>query len=510
MSFSSFKSKYIYVILLLILFGSCTKKKEERAAILYTTHCATCHLLPNIKDLPKNVWEKGVLPEMAARMGVIYNGNSPYAGLSFREQEARIKSGIYPSTPTISKKDWDELSAYILAIAPDSLPATKTTQAPKELDQFIPTTVRLDQRKGTFITYLGYNKRDKSIITADLNGTVKKMMPFGDSIKPIFKTEQAVTSFTERSKFSYITSVGILNPSEIARGYLQIVSDSVNHRLPFALHRPVHSLVEDLNNDGIDEIIVSEFGHLTGALSLLVQEDSLKYKKEILLNAPGTIRTIAKDMNGDTKLDLVVLSSQGRENISILYQKENLKFEAEAVIQFHAVYGSSWFELTDFNGDGYQDILTVHGDNADKSYVNKPYHGLRIHLNNGKNSFKEQFFYPLNGATRVVSNDYDKDGDIDIALLATFPDYENKPKSSFVYLENLDSEQFLFQDFTFKDASVGRWLLMDSGDIDEDGDEDLILSAFTYGFTPVPQYLADIWDNSDIDIMVLKNNLYQN
>ncbi|WP_396638194.1 FG-GAP-like repeat-containing protein [Maribacter sp. R77961] len=504
------KNNYCYYLFLFILFGSCTPNKKKRAAQLYTTHCASCHVLPNIEDLPKNIWETGVLPEMAARMGIIYDGNDPYINLTFKEQEARMISGIYPAKPIIPVEDWNDLKDYILSLAPDSLLHPEAVKAPKELTQFRPTEVKLDARKGTFITFLEYNNDDKSIITADLNGVVKKLSIPSDSVHQIFQTEQAVTSYIETNRFSYTTSVGYLNPSEIARGYLRIANKSINHRLPFTLHRPVHTLVEDLNGDGTEELVICEFGHLTGGLSLFVEQDSLNFTRELLLNAPGTTRTIARDMNGDEKLDLVVLSSQGRENITILYQEDNLTFVPETVIRFNPVYGSSWFELIDFDGDGDDDILTVHGDNADKSYVQKPYHGLRIHLNDGKNKFTEQFFYPLNGATRLVSNDFDNDGDIDIALLATFPDYENKPKSSFVYLENLDAKTFQFQDFTFEDANKGRWLLMDSGDIDKDGDEDIILSAFTYGFTPVPEYLADIWDDSDTDIMILENNLYQN
>lgn len=508
MNINFFESKCHWFFLLLVLYGSCTPFKEKRTAQLYTTHCASCHVLPNIQDLPKHIWDEGILPEMAARMGIIYDGNDPYIGLSFEEQGARMKSGVYPSRPMISKADWDDLRNYILFLAPDSLTNNNIAKKSNELSQFQSIPINLDNRKGTFITFLEYSKRDNSIITADLSGSIKKKMATPDSIGLVIQTGQPITSYIETSQFSYITTVGYLNPSEIPRGYLTVENGTTSHRLPFTLHRPVHTMVEDLNADGIDEIVICEFGHLTGALSLFTKKDSLNYTKEILLNTPGAIRTLSKDMNGDTAIDLVVLSSQGREGITIFYQKDNLNFEPETVLRFNPVYGSSWFELVDFNGDGYDDILTVHGDNADKSYVHKPYHGLRIHLNDGKNNFKEHFFYPLNGATRLVAEDFDNDGDMDVALLATFPDYENSPKSSFVYLENTNTNNFEFQDFTFENANQGRWLLMDSGDFNQDGDIDIVLSSFTYGFTPVPEYLADIWDNTTTDVMVLDNKLY--
>ena len=213
-------------------------------------------------------------------------------------------------------------------------------------------------------------------------------------------------------------------------------------------------------------------------------------------------------MDGDGKLDIVTITSQGDESITILYQKDNLTFRSDKVIRFSPIYGSSWFELLDYDGDGDDDIITVNGDNADKTYVHKPYHGLRIHLNDGNNQFTESYFYPLYGATRFVSNDFDQDGDIDFAIISTFPDYENNPDYSMVYLENLNAASYEFQTHTFDEANLSRWFLLDIGDVDLDGDTDIILSAFTYVFTPVPPAITANWKKNNADIMVLENTLF--
>ena len=273
------------------------------------------------------------------------------------------------------------------------------------------------------------------------------------------------------------------------------------------MHRPVHTLAKDLNNNGNLELVVSEFGNESGRLSLLFQNNNTGYNKKVLLNQPGCIRTLAKDMNMDGKTDLITITSQGNESITILYQEDNFQFRAERVLEFSPVYGNSWFELIDYNGDGYDDIITVNGDNADKSYVHKPYHGMRIHLNDGTNNFTESYFYPLNGATRVLANDFDQDGDIDFALISTLPDYDRSPELSFVYLENKNSELFHFEAQTLQKPNEGRWFLMDTADFDQDGDEDIVLSSFTYVFTPVPEYLSQYWNETNTDILILENIL---
>jgi len=117
------------------------------------------------------------------------------------------------------------------------------------------------------------------------------------------------------------------------------------------------------------------------------------------------------------------------------------------------------------------------------------------------------FFHPFYGATRSVSRDFDQDGDIDIALLSTFPDYDTRPVQSFVYLENKNSSNFSFEPFGLPKDISGKWFLMDAGDVDSDGDEDIILTSFTYSFTPLPEHLSKNWRESVVDMVILENGL---
>ncbi len=483
---------------------SCTKSKAEKGKALYEKHCTNCHIGPKITDLPKDIWSANILPDMGARMGIRENGYNPLKGLSYEEMDAVIKTGIFPLKPTISYENWGLLKEYIVSLAPDSLPSYQDEIATKELYQFKSNAISLDDTKRFSFTYLEFDRTSNNILLGDMGGEFMSYTKTA-GLSSLGVYNSPVISYITEANETYITTIGYIHPSAIPKGKTLLINSQDTLELGHVLHRPVHMVVSDLNANGNKELVISEFGDLTGKLSLFIKNDNGTYDKKILLNQPGTIRVVSKDMDNDGKEDLVALTSQGDESITILYQKENLSFEADKVLRFSPVYGSSWFEVIDYDEDGDLDIITVHGDNADKSYVQKPYHGMRIHINNGSNTFEEQFFYPLNGATRVVASDFDTDGDIDFGLLSTFPDYEKAPERSFVFLENTGSSDYLFEAYTFTDSKKGKWFLMDKGDLDQDGDEDIILSGFALPFIPAPEYLETYWREQRVDLILLDN-----
>ncbi|HKJ48182.1 MAG TPA: VCBS repeat-containing protein, partial [Christiangramia sp.] len=465
-------NSYIQLLTLLffLILQSCARKEESQGKILYDQQCVRCHIGPDIEDLPKNIWKEGVLPDMGARMGFNTPGYDPYKGFSFEDKLAIMKTNIFPSTPVISEEEWIVLQEYILSKAPDSLPETeKPERMNSSLELFDTRPVKLDENPGSYITYLEYLPEENKLAIGDIQNNLKMYDFKSNQFVRTVRGSSPVIKYNKFKGKEYITQIGRLNPSEIPAGSLSTLENDQVKSFNVKLHRPVYSSVGDLDKDGSPEFVLSEFGHFTGKLSLLKhQGDSILNKT--LLNKPGTIRTLIRDMNNDGKDDIIALTSQGDENITIMYQNESMEFNREKVIRFSPIYGSSWFELMDYDQDGDLDIATVHGDNADKTPILKPYHGLRIHINDGDNNFKESFFYPLDGATRVVARDFEQDGDIDFALIATFPDYEEDPMRSFVYLENKNQQGYEFTSSTFEAVNEARWFLMDAGDIDGDGD----------------------------------------
>lgn len=490
-----------------ILGISCSTTDNKKGKALYDLQCSSCHLAPDIQDLPKHLWKDKVLPDMGTRMGVRDSAYNPYIAYTFEEQYAMIQSGVYNVAPSMSKEAWRMLVDYVISNAPDSLRLNDKARNTKLITQFFTHPVDIDSAKGSLVSFAEFDAKKNKMVTADIRGRVFEYDALNDELVRKLDLGIPITAVSEKDTTTFITTVGTLDPSEISAGKIYEAQPGSGRQLPFEFHRPVHTLVHDFNKNGDDEIVVCEFGNLTGVLSLLVKKNDSTFEKKVLLNRPGSLRTIARDMDGNGKDDIIVMTAQGDEGISILYQFGDLDFRAEQVIRFSPIYGSSWFEVLDYDGDGDQDIITVHGDNGDKTPVLKPYHGLRIHLNDGSNHFVEAFFYPYYGATRSVSRDFDKDGDIDIALISTFPDYDTRPEQSFVYLENKKSSDFNFEPYNLPSTISGRWFLMDAGDVDGDGDEDIVLTCFTYSFTPLPEDLSKSWREADFDMVILENGL---
>ena len=68
------------------------------------------------------------------------------------------------------------------------------------------------------------------------------------------------------------------------------------------------------------------------------------------------------------------------------------------------------------------------------------------------------------------AGDFDQDGDQDMAMIAFFS--EPDPQESFLYFENKGKWQFQVYSVNLPPA---KWLVMEAGDVDRDGDLDLIL-----------------------------------
>jgi hypothetical protein len=486
------------------------KKKTDDGKALFTEYCALCHMLPDPASLTKDVWRDHVLPVMASRLGIIYPSYDPLRGLSDEEKVIVKKNDIIPNNPVLNDEEWSKIIHYILKNAPDTvaLDESRLTRN-SHLTQFVREDVQLDTHpRPSLITGLEYDHNTNTLWIGDYYKQVYTWK-YNVGVTKTINTESPVVDFNFYKGHTYFTEIGKLYPTELNLGFYTKYNDTSVTTVLGPLHRPVHAEIEDLNNDGVPEIVMCNFGNKIGSLSLFKKNKAGKYEEQVLLAQPGALMCYVKDMDGDGKKDIVAMFAQGDESVYIFYQKDNLKFKAKRVLRFPPNYGTTDMVLVDYNHDGLTDIVTVHGDNADYSNILKKYHGIRLNINQGNGVFKEKFFYPIYGVTKVLAEDFDKDGDIDFAASSFFPDFTKLTDESFIYLENIDQDKFKFKSCILKSDVPVKSLTLEKADIDGDGDMDIIAGNFAQSPGAVPKELDEKWKSAKYGLMIFKNQLYQ-
>jgi FG-GAP-like repeat len=466
------------IVLLCLLITYCcflSCSTENRGKELANSYCGACHLVPDPQLLDKTTWQNQVLPYME-----VWMGRKPIESISevsFDDIDRINQARILPAQPLLPDDKWNEIVKYYLKNAPEKLPANpKINYQPLEnIFNIKPFGFQTDD-----ISMLRYNATNHQMAIGNrLNELLMVDIKTAKVIKNIRVSSPAMDIMFEKDGQIGVTLAGTMDPHDNPTGLFglaTIENQSLNASyLIRKLARPVGSVMADLNNDGKKDVVVASYGNIIGDLSWYEFDQNKQPIKHLIKNAAGALQIFVRDVNKDNLPDLITLWGQGDESVSIFINKGKGRFEEQKVLRFPPVYGTLAMELVDFDHDGDEDIVYCNGDNGDKSRILKPYHGIRLFLNDGKYHFSEKYFFPMHGVMKTQTRDFDKDGDLDIAAISFFPDFNASPQQNFVYLQNNGKWQFVPHSSSKTD--VGRWMVMETADYDQDGDEDLLLGS---------------------------------
>jgi hypothetical protein len=387
----------------------------------------------------------------------------------------------------VSAEDWEKIVGYYREHAPDSLPYQSLPAQPQTDPAFFKTEPFVPRMQSSaIITLLKTDTIHDRIFVGEAGSNRLRIFDFNRRLISSRTLGSPPTDLIVEGDSVLVLESGILDPNDQPKGtlvkYEFAGADSLRSPrvLIDSLFRPVFVQQFDFDKDGVNEFLICEFGNNRGRLALY-KYDGSRYERQVLDPSSGAIRFEIRDMTGDGAPDIVALFAQGDERIVLFENDGRGKFSGRQRIlaRFPPVYGSMYFSMHDFNGDGSMDILYVNGDNFDYSHVLKPYHGVRILENDGRNNFHERFFFPVYGAARAEVADFDKDGDLDILTTGNFADFERHPERGIMFFEN--TGRYQFRSYAFTIASGNQWNLTATGDLNKDGWLDVIIGAMDLG-----------------------------
>ncbi|MDR8390637.1 VCBS repeat-containing protein [Aliifodinibius sp. S!AR15-10] len=439
---------------------------------------------------------------MGPQLGIIEHNGDKYPV----ERTPNLPENYYPAEPQISQDEWQYITDYYLASAPEQL-ETKQDHPPITEDSlfFRARTPNFREQTPPMVSSIRFDPGNQLIYLSDASNSMFYVFDQNLAFKDRYQLSSAISDIrfkndgqTAGRRELLTTYIGDVNPSDAKSGFIQEVwyepeveQGGAGKMLQEDLARPVETQIADFDLDGSDDLLVNEFAHRTGKLFWLSDAWGDSPQMNLLINSSGCIESKIMDYTGNGFPDILALCTQLDQSIYLFKNLGESEFERERLLQFPITAGSSSFKLVDFNGDGHLDILYTSGDNADYSITFKPYHGVYIYLNDGQGNFTQKWFYPINGAYDAIAKDFDKNGNLDIAVISFFANYQEKPEEGFVFFKGdsiLD-----FTPYHPPAANTGRWIAMDVADWNSDGYDDIVLANFSKGPIRVVDRIQDRW-----------------
>jgi VCBS repeat protein len=475
-----------------------TESDEEQARAL----CGVCHAFAPPDILPRSAWR-----DEFVRMKFIREGRLPPVG---------PPSKVYAAVPL--PPGMERVLAFYLSRAPERLPAPEAWPDPAESPvTFTKRALRLPEMPGVpavsnvrlvdmdgdgRLDLLGTDMRQGIVFSGHPGSAGTALKILASIPHPAHVTLTDVDG--DGVQDLLIADLGDFYPADHDKGAVIWLRGLTNGKFgAFWLDGwPRVADVEsaDFNGDGRNDFAVAAFGwRKTGRIA--IEENRTTNSMQPVFTdhtvdpRPGGIHIIPVDLNHDGKMDFVTLLAQDYETVLAYINKASGDFSFEQKVIYaapHPNWGSSGIDLVDLDKDGDLDVLLTHGDTFDDGIV-KPYHGIQWLENAGGYPFVEHTLARMPGVQRAETADLDGDGDLDIvacAMLAGGADLDERTLPALVWLEQTRPGTFARHTI---ERGFPRHATLDVGDIDADGDVDVVVGYFSMD-KPVDGWV-DLWTN---------------
>jgi len=246
-----------------------------------------------------------------------------------------------------------------------------------------------------------------------------------------------------------VASLGVLFPSNAKIGAVVALENDGNGRFSNrVLLRDVARVSDvragDLDGDGDLDLAVAQFGYNEGQTRWMRNDGAWRFSSTILQNLSGPINVEIADLDRDGDLDITSLVSQEWEEIYAYVNDGRGSFSSRLIWgSTNDDFGSSWLAATDLDRDGDLDFIYSNGDAFDYATGGgRPWHGLQWIENRGDLAFDLHRIAEIPGAMSPRAADLDGDGDIDVAVVSAYNNWDNPSAQSLVWLENNGQEEF--------------------------------------------------------------------
>ncbi len=244
----------------------------------------------------------------------------------------------------------------------------------------------------------------------------------------------------------------------------------------------------DFDGDGDVDLVAAVFGYHHGEILHLENRGGGRFRDHLLLATDGPSHVPVADFTGDGKPDIAALVSQDHEEVWLFANAGGGRFEPRRI--FHSPnfdLGTVGLVAADINGDAKMDLLLVAGDNLEVNHhYPQPWHGLLWLENRGSDAFETRRLASVGGAYAAAVADFDGDGDLDIAVACMFNDWHRSGSASLVLLTNDGARNFTATSLATEPTHLAT---VAAGDWNGDGRPDLAAGCLHLD-TPTPERAA--------------------